>query len=133
MPQGVPQDQDAATCTVLEQQLQGSPRTSGWSCLVGAEGAPGATVGAWGGVVSGTCPQLLLSAGKNCPETTSCHITQSQSQGTLGWALIFALPKALRFPELTADTTHLASPSTSKQAEKREERLGCYGESVAAV
>lgn len=60
---GVPQDQAAATCTVLEQQLQSSFLTSGWSCQVGAVGPPGATAGLWW-VVSGTCPQLLLSAGK---------------------------------------------------------------------
>lgn len=119
MSHGVPQDQAAATCTVLEQQLQRSPCSLGWSCLVGAVRPPGATEGVWE-VVSGTCPQPLLSAGKNCSETASCYITQSQAQGAAVWALIFAPPKALRFPELTADTTHPASPSAGKQAKRRK-------------
>lgn len=69
---------------------------------------------------SGTSPQLLLSAGKSCSETTSCSIAQRQTPGTAVWALICAPPKVLCFPELSADTTHLASPSTSKQATRRK-------------
>lgn len=76
------ESQAAATCTVLEQQLQGSPFISGWSCLVGAVGhlVPQRECEGW----------FLLSAGKNCSETTSCYITQSQTQGAAVWALIFA-------------------------------------------
>lgn len=73
-----------------------------------------------GEVHSDTCPQLVLSSGKNCSETTSCYIIQSQSQGTAVWAFIFAPSTALCFPEQTADTTPLTSPSTRKQAKRRK-------------
>lgn len=96
----------------------------GWSCLVGALGLPGATEGEWG-MVSGTCPQLVLSAGKNCSEITSFYVTQSQTQGAAVWALIFAPPKPLYFPELSAGTTHLASPSARRQAKRRKAGMLC--------